>query len=62
MNGDLVSFSAVRIGIVAQRAGDAEEDQQRLAADAVRERAVDRLQQSREDQRAEDHEGGLRPR
>src|SRR4051812_33886051 len=42
-----------------QRAGDAEEDQQRLAADAVRERAVQRLQDGGEDQRTENHQRGL---
>jgi hypothetical protein len=35
MNGDLVSFSVVRIGICRNRPGDAEKDQKRLAADAV---------------------------
>src|SRR5206468_3127541 len=42
-----------------QRAGEPKENQQRLAADAIRQAAIDRLQQGREDQRAEDHEGGL---
>ena len=43
----------------AERAGNAEEDQQRLAAETIRERAIDRLQDAGEYQRAEDHRGGL---
>jgi len=60
MKGDLVAFSVVRIGIVSERAGDAEKDQQRLAPDAVGQRGRQTgCSKGRKNQRAENHKCGL---
>src|ERR1700737_791793 len=42
-----------------RRAGDTQKYQQRFAADAIGDRAIERLQEGREDQRAENYKGRL---